>query len=193
MSEPMQKHAPAPPASDAAAVIVFWREAGPERWFVKDDAFDEHFRTQCSALYEKAARGELDFWLADPEGALALILLLDQFPRNCFRGTPRMFATDAAALAAANAAIEAGHDRAIDPSLRLFLYLPFEHSESAWPIRTARLHSLRRSARSFSLTLRSTGRSSGASGGFRIATPSSGARRRRRSSASWTKAVSPAE
>lgn len=130
MSEPMQKHAPAPPASDAAAVIAFWREAGPERWFVKDDAFDEHFRTQCSALYEKAARGELDFWLADPEGALALILLLDQFPRNCFRGTPRMFATDAAALAAANAAIEAGHDRAIDPSLRLFLYLPFEHSES---------------------------------------------------------------
>ncbi|WP_333794023.1 DUF924 family protein [Hyphomicrobium sp.] len=130
MSDPMQNQDPSPPASDAAAVIAFWREAGPERWFVKDDIFDKRFRSHCSALYEKAARGELDSWLADPEGALALILLLDQFPRNCFRGTPRMFATDAAALAAASAAVAAGHDRAIDPSLRLFLYLPFEHSES---------------------------------------------------------------
>jgi uncharacterized protein (DUF924 family) len=123
----MQTHAP--PASDAAAVIAFWREAGPDRWFAKDEAFDQRFRAQCLALHEEAARGDLDSWLADPSGALALVLLLDQFPRNCFRGTPRMFATDAAARAVASAAIEAGHDRAIDPDLRVFLYLPFEHSE----------------------------------------------------------------
>lgn len=125
----MQASKSGPPASDAAAVIAFWREAGPDRWFAKDETFDRRFRSHCSALYEDAARGALDLWLADPESALALVLLLDQFPRNCFRGTPRMFATDAAARAAATAAIEAGHDRAVAPDLRVFFYLPFEHSE----------------------------------------------------------------
>ncbi|MBN8910757.1 MAG: DUF924 family protein [Rhizobiales bacterium] len=117
------------PLSTAAEVVAFWRDAGPDRWFAKDDAFDQRFRTQCQALYESAARGDLDSWAATSEGALALVLLLDQFPRNCFRGTARMFATDALARRLASAAIAAGHDTAVEPDLRVFFYLPFEHSE----------------------------------------------------------------
>lgn len=117
------------PLSTPAEIVRFWREAGPERWFAKDEDFDRRFRARCASLYEAAARGALDAWLAEPESALALVLLLDQFPRNCFRGTARMFATDAAARRAAAAAIGAGHDRAVAPELRLFFYLPYEHSE----------------------------------------------------------------
>ncbi len=120
---------PDTPLATASDVVAFWRDAGPDRWFVKDDAFDERFRTRCLTLHETAARGGLASWAADPEGALALVLLLDQFPRNSFRGTPRMFATDAAARSIAASAIAAGHDRAVPPDLRVFFYLPFEHSE----------------------------------------------------------------
>lgn len=115
--------------STPAEVVAFWRDAGPDRWFAKDDAFDRRFRTQCLALYESAARGDLASWAETPEGALALVLLLDQFPRNCFRGTARMFATDPLALQVADAAIAAGQDTAVEPDLRVFFYLPFEHSE----------------------------------------------------------------
>lgn len=110
-------------------VVRFWREAGEKAWFGKDDAFDAAFRARFLAAHEAAARGELDAWLEAPEGALALILLLDQFPRNAFRGTARMFATDAKAVAAADAAIARGHDLSIDAALRVFLYLPYEHAE----------------------------------------------------------------
>lgn len=110
-------------------VLDFWREAGPARWFRKDDAFDEAFRRRFLGQHEAAARGELDGWAGDAQGALALILLLDQFPRNAFRGTPRMFATDAKARAVARAAVETGFDQAVEPLLRGFLYLPFMHSE----------------------------------------------------------------
>lgn len=110
-------------------VVAFWREAGPERWFAKDEAFDRQFRERGLALHDAAARGNLDAWGDTPEGALALVLLLDQFPRNAFRDTPRMFATDDKALGVASAAIAAGHDRAIAEDLRTFFYLPFEHSE----------------------------------------------------------------
>ena len=127
----MHQDRPAPPASAATDVVAFWRAAGPDRWFAKDTAFDDRFRAHCLALHEAAARGDLDAWRAAPESALALVLLLDQFPRNCFRGTPRMFATDTEARRVAAAAIDAGHDRAVDPELRLFFYLPFEHSEDA--------------------------------------------------------------
>lgn len=120
---------PSQSATDAAAVVAFWRDAGPDRWFAKDEAFDRQFRAHCLDLHEAAARGGLQSWLDDPTGALALVLLLDQFPRNCFRDTPRMFATDPQARAVATAAIEAGHDQAIDPELRVFFYLPYEHSE----------------------------------------------------------------
>lgn len=112
-----------------ADVIGFWRAAGHEKWFVKDEAFDAAFRDRFLALHEAAARGDLDDWQETAEGALALVILLDQFPRNAFRGTTRMYETDNAALAIARKAVAAGLDRHIEPELRLFLYMPFEHSE----------------------------------------------------------------
>ncbi len=115
--------------STASEVVAFWRDAGPDRWFAKDDAFDQQFRAHCLSLYEAAKRGDLASWSATAEGALALVLLLDQFPRNCFRDTAGMFATDALARRVASDAIEAGHDQAAEPVLRVFFYLPFEHSE----------------------------------------------------------------
>jgi uncharacterized protein (DUF924 family) len=118
-------HTPA----QAFSVVEFWREAGPSMWFAKDRDFDRRFRERLESTHEAAARGELDGWLATPYGALALILLLDQFPRNAFRGTPRMYATDAKARTATTIAIDAGHDQAVPKDLRLFIYLPFGHSE----------------------------------------------------------------
>jgi uncharacterized protein (DUF924 family) len=111
-------------------VIAFWREAGPERWFAKDESFDRVCHERFYLTYEAAARGDLAEWELTPEGALAVVLLLDQFPRNMFRGTRRAYATDHAALMTADRAVERGHDRRVDPSLRRFFYLPFMHSES---------------------------------------------------------------
>ena len=110
-------------------VVSFWRDAGPSRWFRKDDAFDRDFRDRFLAAHEAAARGELDAWGATPEGALALLILLDQFPRNAFRGTARMFATDPRARRIARIAIDAGFDGIVGPPLAQFFHLPFMHSE----------------------------------------------------------------
>lgn len=110
-------------------VVRFWTEAGPERWFAKDPAFDRRFRQRFAEAHQAAAAGRLAGWLSTAEGALALILLLDQYPRNSFRGQARMYATDAAAYEAAEQALRAGHDRACEPELRMFFYLPFAHSE----------------------------------------------------------------
>ena len=115
--------------AEAQAVAAFWRDAGPARWFAKDDAFDRRFRERFLALHEAAARGELEEWGRTSEGALALLILLDQFPRNAFRGTPRMYATDPLARATADAAVAAGHDLAAALELRKFFYLPLAHSE----------------------------------------------------------------
>lgn len=115
--------------SQAVEVVRFWREAGISRWFAKDPAFDKTFRTAFLALHEQAARGELDGWTDTATGALALIILLDQFPRNCFRDTPQMYATDAHALRIAKAAAAAGLDRMVEEDLRLFVYMPYGHSE----------------------------------------------------------------
>ncbi|KMO39049.1 hypothetical protein VQ03_16180 [Methylobacterium tarhaniae] len=115
-------------AATPAELVDFWREAGFDRWFKADPAFDAACRAY-RPLHEAAARGELSDWEESPEGALALVLLLDQFPRNLFRGTPRAWETDAAALAAADRAIARGHDRAIEPALRAFLYMPLMHAE----------------------------------------------------------------
>jgi uncharacterized protein (DUF924 family) len=120
--------APVPPA-EAIAVVDFWRAAGIGRWFAKDADFDRLFRDRFLSWHEAAARGELTHWPASATGALALVLLLDQFPRNSFRGTRRMYATDAMARAATAAAIAAGHDRVVETTLQLFFYLPFAHSE----------------------------------------------------------------
>jgi uncharacterized protein (DUF924 family) len=110
-------------------VIGFWREAGPAKWFARNAAFDEAIRLRFGPVHHAAARGEHDAWTQSPEGALALLLLLDQFPRNLYRGSAHAFATDPKARTIARAAIEAGFDRQVEPQLRPFFYLPFEHSE----------------------------------------------------------------
>ncbi len=115
--------------TEANEVLGFWRDAGPKLWFAHDEAFDARFRERFLALHERAARGELSAWAQTADGALALIILLDQFPRNSFRGTARMFATDAAARRVASAMVDRGQDQEIDAALRAFVYLPFEHSE----------------------------------------------------------------
>jgi uncharacterized protein (DUF924 family) len=114
----------------ADEVVAFWRDAGASLWFAKDDDFDRLFRERFIDAHEAAARGELTPWTENASGALALVVLLDQFPRNAFRGTPRMYATDGAARAIAADAIAAGYDQTVSPDLRLFFYLPFGHSES---------------------------------------------------------------
>jgi uncharacterized protein (DUF924 family) len=114
---------------EASAVVDFWRAAGPQRWFEKDADFDRRFRERSLSLHEAATLGDLADWLVTPTGALALVLLLDQFPRNAFRGAPRMYASDAIARDVACAAIDASHDLAVTTDLRLFFYLPFGHSE----------------------------------------------------------------
>lgn len=116
--------------TEAADVLAFWREAGPGLWFANHAAFDQLFRERFLSLYEQAARGALDGWRETADGAMVLAILLDQFPRNAFRGTSRMYATDERARHIARAAIAAGHDKAFEPALRIFLYLPFGHSES---------------------------------------------------------------
>ncbi len=121
---------PAETPEEAHAVVDFWRKAGPKKWFAKDAIFDAQFRERFASLYEQAARGEFASWRTTPEGALAEIILLDQYPRNSFRGAPQMFATDALAREAALAAIAAGHDRHLDKAMRTFIYLPLGHSEN---------------------------------------------------------------
>jgi uncharacterized protein (DUF924 family) len=111
------------------AVIAFWRDAGPDKWFTKDDAFDREIRERFLATHEAAAIGRLSDWERDAQGALALMILLDQFPRNMFRGDARTFATDPLARAIASRAIDKGFDRAVPDNMRSFFYLPFQHSE----------------------------------------------------------------
>jgi uncharacterized protein (DUF924 family) len=110
-------------------VLAFWREAGPDRWFTKEAAFDESIRERFLATYEAAARGELAGWEASAEGSLALVIVLDQFPRNMFRGTARAFAADDRARWAANVALKRGYDLDVPEAERGFLFLPFMHSE----------------------------------------------------------------
>ncbi len=112
-----------------ADIVTFWKDAGPGKWFKKVPAFDAEIRERFLDAHFAAARGEFDAWGETAEGSLALLLLLDQFPRNLFRGSAHAFATDPLARAIADAAVAAGHDRAVDESLRGFFYLPFEHSE----------------------------------------------------------------
>ena len=115
---------------EMAKVVEFWRDAGYQKWFARDAAFDAQFRRRFEAAHFAAACGEYEAWMASAEGALALQILLDQFPRNSFRGTGHMYATDPLARHFARQAIAAGHDREIDEKARLFFSLPFSHSES---------------------------------------------------------------
>ena len=114
------------------AVLAFWRAAGREKWFGGGAAFDAEVRAALGLAYEAAAAGRLDGWQESPEGALALVILLDQAPRNIHRGTPRAFATDARALCVAEAALARDFDRAeAAAGLQDFFYLPFMHQEDA--------------------------------------------------------------
>ena len=110
-------------------VLTFWREAGPEKWFKKDTAFDEAIRTRFLETYEAAAAGKLADWEQTADGALALILVLDQFSRNMFRNDARTFAADPIARAVAGRALARGFDRGRPITDQQFFYLPFEHSE----------------------------------------------------------------
>lgn len=111
-------------------VVKFWSDAGPKRWFVKDEAFDADLRAHFEAAHEAAARGAFADWEARAEGALALILLCDQIPRNIYRGSAHAFATDSLALNAAERAVARRFDAGYEPDLRCFFYLPFEHAEN---------------------------------------------------------------
>ena len=119
----------APALPSPADVVAFWRAAGPKRWFEKDAAFDDDIRRRFLKLHEAASTGKLTDWEGNAAGTLALLILLDQFPRNMFRGQARAFASDPLALAIASRAILKGFDGAF-PDLRGFFYLPFEHSEN---------------------------------------------------------------
>lgn len=112
------------------AVLAFWREAGSERWFKKDTAFDDDIRHRFLETYEAAAANRLTDWETTPDGALALTIVLDQFPRNMFRGSARAFTADPLARGVADRALQRGFDQKIDPAFRQFFYLPFEHSET---------------------------------------------------------------
>jgi len=111
-------------------VVSFWREVGPKRWFEKDPAFDDEIRRRFLGIHEAAAAGKLTNWEKAAEGALALLILLDQIPRNMFRGEARAFATDPLARAIAAGALVCGFDSQVPSSMRGFFYLPFEHSEN---------------------------------------------------------------
>lgn len=116
--------------STSTDILDFWQSAGPSKWFAKDAAFDAALRERFLDLHFAAARHEHEALINDADGALALILLLDQVPRNVFRDSGQAFASDTLARAYAERAIAAGFDLRVDPALRIFFYLPFEHSES---------------------------------------------------------------
>ena len=110
-------------------ILAFWREAGRERWYRRDAAFDAVVRSRFLALWRQAAAGGLSSWEASDEGALALVVVLDQFPRNMFRDDIRTYSSDALAREVASRAIDRGADRRVDAALLEFLYMPFMHSE----------------------------------------------------------------
>lgn len=113
----------------SAAVLAFWETAGPAAWYAQDDVFDQSIRDQFGATWATAADAKLPDWAVDANGAMALILLLDQFPRNIFRNDPRAFATDAMARDVAGKMLTEEWDREIHGAMRQFVYMPFMHSE----------------------------------------------------------------
>ena len=115
--------------ADVVGILAFWREAGRDGWYRRDAAFDAEVRRRFLATWQRAAAGELSSWEASDDGALALTIVLDQFPRNMFREDAATYSSDALARDVAGRAIDRGVDGRIDPHLREFLYLPFMHSE----------------------------------------------------------------
>ena len=177
-----------------ADILAFWRDAGHDRWYKPDDAFDAEVRQRFLDLWRKAAAGELSSWEASDDGALALVIVLDQFPRNMFRGDARTYASDALARDVAARAIDRGLDARIDPALREFLYLPFMHSEHfADQLRCIELFANGTAMPKTRNMPSTTPTSSAGSAAFRTATASWAARPRRKSRPSWTPGVSPAD
>ena len=114
-----------------ANIIHFWmNEVGRRRWFRSNASLDAEISQRFGDTYLQARDGELADWENSSEGALALVLLLDQFPRNMFRGSAEAFATDTLARGIADRAIARGFDRQVPRGLRAFLYMPFMHSEN---------------------------------------------------------------
>lgn len=110
-------------------ILGFWRNAGPSQWYAAKPSFDAAIRLKFEATHHAAARGEYDKWAETAEGALALLILLDQFPRNLYRGSAHAFATDPKARAIARRATEHGWHQLREPEMRQFMLLPFRHSE----------------------------------------------------------------
>lgn len=114
----------------AGNVLTFWFGQDRKAWFEKNPAFDEEIRQRFLGLYDLGAHGKLADWKQVPASCLALVVLLDQFPRNMFRAGAQAFATDPLAREAARVIVDNGWDKGMTPDERLFAYLPFEHSES---------------------------------------------------------------
>ena len=114
---------------NATGVVAFWRDAGMGKWFGGGEAFDAQCRAQLLDTHFSASRREHEDWMDTADGALALVLLLDQIPRNVFRGSAHSYATDPLARHYASRAIAAGFDAEAEPALRFFVYMPFEHDE----------------------------------------------------------------
>jgi uncharacterized protein (DUF924 family) len=112
-----------------AEILAFWRAAGRKRWYEPDDTFDADVRRRFLELWRKAAAGELSSWETTDDGALALVIVLDQFPRNMFRGDIRTYSSDALAREVASRAVAGGADIRVEPALLEFLYMPLMHSE----------------------------------------------------------------
>ncbi|MEO0401229.1 MAG: DUF924 family protein [Pseudomonadota bacterium] len=112
-------------------ILRFWLdECGPDKWFASDPDLDQTIRERFEPAWKEASEGRFALWLTYPNGALAYIILADQFARNMFRDDPRAFALDRAALAAAKSAIAKGWDKRIDVPARVLFYMPLEHSEN---------------------------------------------------------------
>ena len=111
-------------------VLDFWFTRDRKAWFEKNPAFDEEIRVRFLPFYDAALDGRLEYWKNEPKSCVALVILLDQLPRNMFRGSARAFASDGLALNAARAIVDQGWDKALSPDERMFAYRPFEHSEA---------------------------------------------------------------
>jgi len=118
-------------AESPEAILEFWLDTvGPDGWYAQDEALDAEILSRFGATWEMAMDGRFALWMTYPSGALAYLILTDQFPRNMFRGTAKAFASDTVALAVAKRALDQGYDKRIDAPARQFFYLPLMHSEN---------------------------------------------------------------